>query len=175
MVDNDQRTIEERAVTSHVIPFDFGLRQPVTTRRRIAQQWQEKERLVLVSLALGLLCLAPDLVAAVLARSIMLLSDSLKSANETLAVLFSWLALRQSPTGGARPDFRLRDLDSLPIVRAMNERTSSPAAVTVETLPGAVAALRFAGERRVGDVLAAAPEEAHLVVFLACHPFRSGA
>ncbi|MFN7930731.1 MAG: cation diffusion facilitator family transporter [Blastocatellia bacterium] len=82
-------------MTSHEIPFDFGLRQPVTTRRRIAQQWQEKERLVLVSLALGLLCLAPDLVAAVLARSIMLLSDSLKSASETLAVLFSWLALRQ--------------------------------------------------------------------------------
>jgi cation diffusion facilitator family transporter len=59
----------------------------------------EKERAVLTAVGLGVMVLIPDVIAVVLANSIMLLSDLLKSASETLATFLSWLALRRIRRG----------------------------------------------------------------------------
>jgi ferrous-iron efflux pump FieF len=59
----------------------------------------EKERSVLVGMALGVMVLVPDAIAVVLANSVMLLSDLLKSVAETFATFLSWLALRRVHRG----------------------------------------------------------------------------
>ena len=63
------------------------------------EQFQEKERSVFTGLLLGLLVLVPDLIAVVMANSVMLLSDLLKSGSETIATSFSWIAIRRVRQG----------------------------------------------------------------------------
>jgi len=62
-------------------------------------QFEEKERSVLTGVLLGMLVLVPDVAAVVLANSIMLLSDVLKSGSETIATFLSWLAIRRVRQG----------------------------------------------------------------------------
>jgi ferrous-iron efflux pump FieF len=59
----------------------------------------DKERSVLVGMVLGVGALVPDAIAVVLANSVMLLSDLLKSAAETFATFLSWLTLRRVHRG----------------------------------------------------------------------------
>ena len=54
---------------------------------------------MLVSMGLGVLVLVPDAIAVVMANSVMLLSDLLKSVTETFATFLSWLALRRVHRG----------------------------------------------------------------------------
>ncbi len=62
---------------------------------------REKERMVFTSLAVDALLWIPDIIAAVLAGSIVLYADVLKCANEILATFFAWLTLRKITRGGA--------------------------------------------------------------------------
>jgi cation diffusion facilitator family transporter len=60
-----------------------------------------KERLVFTSLTVDAILWVPDIVAAVLAGSIVMYADVLKCANEILATFFAWLTLRKITRGGA--------------------------------------------------------------------------
>lgn len=76
--------------------------------------YRERERSVGVSLLVDFVLLMPDLVAAVLSQSLTLLADVLKCANELVATLLSWLALRK--IGRGKPyyfDYGLGKLENL--------------------------------------------------------------
>lgn len=68
-------------------------------RRAPDDRGREKERSVLLAMGLGVMVLVPDAIAMVLANSVMLLSDLLKSVSETFATFLSWLALRRVHRG----------------------------------------------------------------------------
>lgn len=83
----------------------------------------EKERSILTGFILGLVALAPDVVAVILANSVMLLSDLLKSASETVATFLSWLAVRKVRRGKTF-DYnygqgKLENISSLAVAGAM--------------------------------------------------------
>jgi len=61
----------------------------------------EKQRTVRTSLIVDFILWIPDVVAAVLSGSIVLLADALKCANEILATFFAWLTLRKMSQGCA--------------------------------------------------------------------------
>jgi ferrous-iron efflux pump FieF len=61
----------------------------------------EKQRTVLTSLIVDFVLWIPDIAAALLSGSIVLLADALKCANEILATFFAWLTLRKMSRGGA--------------------------------------------------------------------------
>lgn len=85
--------------------------------------FREKEKSILTGFVLGLVALAPDVVAVVLANSVMLLSDLLKSASETVATFLSWLAVRKVRRGKTE-DYnygqgKLENISSLAVAGAM--------------------------------------------------------
>jgi cation diffusion facilitator family transporter len=87
------------------------------------EQFKEKERSVLTSFLLGVTVLAPDVLAVILANSVMLLSDVLKSGSETFATLLSWLAIRRVRQGQTF-DYnygqgKLENISSLAVAGAM--------------------------------------------------------
>ena len=61
----------------------------------------EKQRTVLISLIVDFILWIPDVVAAVLAMSIVLFADAVKCANEILATFFAYLTIRKMAKGGA--------------------------------------------------------------------------
>lgn len=76
--------------------------------------YRERERSVGTSLLVDFILLMPDLVAAVLSHSLTLMADVIKCANELLATLLSWLALRKVSRG--KPyyfDYGLGKLENL--------------------------------------------------------------
>ncbi|QQS49155.1 MAG: cation diffusion facilitator family transporter [Acidobacteriota bacterium] len=86
-------------------------------------RFREKERSILTGFILGLVALAPDAVAVILANSVMLLSDLLKSASETVATFLSWLAVRKVRRGESF-DYnygqgKLENISSLAVAGAM--------------------------------------------------------
>jgi cation diffusion facilitator family transporter len=88
-----------------------------------AESFKEKERSVFTGLLLGLLVLVPDIIAVVLANSVMLLSDLLKSGSETVATFLSWLAIRKVRRGKSF-DYnygqgKLENISSLAVAGAM--------------------------------------------------------
>jgi ferrous-iron efflux pump FieF len=88
-----------------------------------ADHFHEKERSVFTSLSLGLLVLVPDVIAVLLANSVMLLSDLLKSGSETVATFLSWLAIRRVRQGQTF-DYnygqgKLENISSLTVAGAM--------------------------------------------------------
>lgn len=68
--------------------------QPSTT-----ESFNAKERAVLIGWLSGFAVLTPDLLAVLLANSVMLLADLLKTASEAVATFLSWLALRRIRQG----------------------------------------------------------------------------
>jgi cation diffusion facilitator family transporter len=85
--------------------------------------FKEKERSIFTSFALGLIVLVPDVVAVILANSVMLLSDLLKSGSETVATFLSWLAVRKVRQGKTF-DYnygqgKLENISSLAVAGAM--------------------------------------------------------
>lgn len=85
--------------------------------------FKEKERSVFTGLLLGLIVLVPDVIAVILANSIMLLSDLLKSGSETVATFLSWLAIRKVRQGKTF-DYnygqgKLENISSLAVAGAM--------------------------------------------------------
>ncbi len=87
------------------------------------EQFVEKERSVFLGLLLGLLVLVPDLIAVILANSVMLLSDLLKSGSETIATFLSYLAIRRVRQGKTF-DYnygqgKLENMSSLAVAGAM--------------------------------------------------------
>jgi cation diffusion facilitator family transporter len=61
--------------------------------------YQEKERSVFTSLLIDFLLFLPDIVAAILANSIIMFADVLKCGSELLATFFAWFALRKISRG----------------------------------------------------------------------------
>lgn len=57
--------------------------------------YRERERSVLTSLVVDFILLLPDVVAAVLAHSLVMMADVLKCINEILATFLSWLAIHK--------------------------------------------------------------------------------
>lgn len=57
--------------------------------------YREREKSILVSLLVDFVLLLPDVVAAILANSLVMLADVLKCINELLATFLSWLALHK--------------------------------------------------------------------------------
>jgi len=57
--------------------------------------YRERERSIVTSLAVDFILLLPDVVAAVLAQSLVMMADVLKCVNELLATFLSWLAIRK--------------------------------------------------------------------------------
>lgn len=85
--------------------------------------FKEKERSILTGFLLGAVALAPDIVAVILANSVMLLSDLLKSGSETVATFLSWLAVRKVRQGRTF-DYnygqgKLENISSLAVAGAM--------------------------------------------------------
>jgi len=85
--------------------------------------FREKEKSILTGFVLGLVALVPDAVAVVIANSVMLLSDLLKSASETVATFLSWLAVRKVRRGKTE-DYnygqgKLENISSLAVAGAM--------------------------------------------------------
>jgi ferrous-iron efflux pump FieF len=60
----------------------------------------DKQRTVLISLIVDFILWIPDVVAAVLAMSIVLFADAVKCANEILATFFAYLTIRKMAKGG---------------------------------------------------------------------------
>lgn len=88
-----------------------------------SEHFREKERSILTSFLLGLVVLIPDLIAVILANSVMLLSDLLKSGSETIATFLSWLAVRKVRQGRTF-DYnygqgKLENISSLAVAGAM--------------------------------------------------------
>jgi ferrous-iron efflux pump FieF len=65
------------------------------------ESFADKQRIVLISLVVDFILWLPDIVAAILSMSIVLLADAVKCANEILATFFSYLTLRKIAKGGA--------------------------------------------------------------------------
>jgi cation diffusion facilitator family transporter len=65
------------------------------------ESFADKQQTVLISLVVDFILWIPDIVAAVLSMSIVLLADAVKCANEILATFFSYLTLRKMAKGGA--------------------------------------------------------------------------
>ncbi|MDD1683315.1 MAG: cation diffusion facilitator family transporter [Methanoregula sp.] len=65
------------------------------------ESFADKQRTVLISLVVDFILWLPDIVAAILSMSIVLLADAVKCANEILATFFSYLTLRKMAKGGA--------------------------------------------------------------------------
>ncbi len=61
--------------------------------------FKEKERSILIGLCFGLLALIPNVFTVILANSVMLFSDLLKTGSETVATFLSWLAIRKANQG----------------------------------------------------------------------------
>lgn len=57
--------------------------------------YREREKSILTSLVVDFILLLPDIVAAVLANSLVMMADVLKCLNELLATFLSWIALRK--------------------------------------------------------------------------------
>jgi cation diffusion facilitator family transporter len=66
-----------------------------------SEGFADKQRTVLISLIVDFILWLPDIVAAVMSMSIVLLADAVKCANEILATFFSYLTLRKMAKGGA--------------------------------------------------------------------------
>ena len=60
-----------------------------------------KERTVLTSLIIDFILWLPDIAAAILSGSVVLLADAVKCANEILATFFAYLTIRKMSRGGA--------------------------------------------------------------------------
>lgn len=85
--------------------------------------FKEKERSILTGMLFGLSALVPDLIAVIMANSVMLLSDLLKSGSETAATFLSWLAVRKVRQGKSF-DYnygqgKLENISSLAVAGAM--------------------------------------------------------
>ena len=61
--------------------------------------YQERTHAVLVSLIIDFVLIGPDIVAAVMAHSVVLFADVLKCCNELLATFLGWLTLRRVAHG----------------------------------------------------------------------------
>ncbi|MBK8316478.1 MAG: cation diffusion facilitator family transporter [Acidobacteria bacterium] len=86
------------------------------------EHFKDKERSILTSFLLGVVVLIPDIIAVILANSVMLLSDLLKSGSETVATFLSWLAVRVRQ--GKTFDYnygqgKLENISSLAVAGAM--------------------------------------------------------
>jgi len=57
--------------------------------------YRERERSIVTSLVVDFILLLPDVVAALLANSLVMMADVLKCINELLATFLSWLAIRK--------------------------------------------------------------------------------
>jgi len=57
--------------------------------------YRERERSVVTSLVVDFVLLLPDVVAAVLANSLVMTADVIKCINELIATFLSWLAIRK--------------------------------------------------------------------------------
>jgi ferrous-iron efflux pump FieF len=66
-----------------------------------SEGFADKQRTVLISLIVDFILWLPDIVAAVMSMSIVLLADAVKCANEILATFFSYLTLRKMAKVGA--------------------------------------------------------------------------
>ena len=76
--------------------------------------YREREKSVITSLVVDFILLLPDIVAAVLANSLVMMADVLKCVNELLATFLSWIALRK--VFGKKPhqfDYGLGKLENL--------------------------------------------------------------
>lgn len=87
------------------------------------EHFKDKERSILTSFLLGVVVLIPDIIAVILANSVMLLSDLLKSGSETVATFLSWLAVRKVRQGKTF-DYnygqgKLENISSLAVAGAM--------------------------------------------------------
>lgn len=87
------------------------------------EHFKDKERSILTSFLLGVVVLIPDIIAVILANSVMLLSDLLKSGSETIATFLSWLAVRKVRQGKTF-DYnygqgKLENISSLAVAGAM--------------------------------------------------------
>lgn len=87
------------------------------------EHFKVKERSILTSFLLGVVVLIPDIIAVILANSVMLLSDLLKSGSETVATFLSWLAVRKVRQGKTF-DYnygqgKLENISSLAVAGAM--------------------------------------------------------
>jgi cation diffusion facilitator family transporter len=85
--------------------------------------FREKERSIFTGMLFGLLSLIPDLIAVIMANSVMLLSDLLKSGSETVASFLSWLTIRKLRRGKSF-DYnygqgKLENISSLAVAGAM--------------------------------------------------------
>lgn len=85
--------------------------------------FKEKENSLLTGFLLGAAALTPDVIAVIIANSVMLLSDTLKSGSETLATFLSWLALRRIRRGKTFEynygQGKLENISSLAVAGAM--------------------------------------------------------
>jgi cation diffusion facilitator family transporter len=93
------------------------------TRINPTDTFKEKERSILTGMLFGLFSLIPDLIAVIMANSVMLLSDLLKSGSETAATFLSWLAVRRVRQGESF-DYnygqgKLENISSLAVAGAM--------------------------------------------------------
>ncbi|MFN0088283.1 MAG: cation diffusion facilitator family transporter [Blastocatellia bacterium] len=94
-----------------------------SSQRGGTDRFVEKERSVFIGLLLGLMVLVPDIIAVMLANSVMLLSDLLKSGSETIATFLSYLAIRRIREGKTF-DYnygqgKLENMSSLAVAGAM--------------------------------------------------------
>jgi cation diffusion facilitator family transporter len=87
------------------------------------ERFKEKERSIFTSFLLGVTALVPSIIAMILANSVMLFSDLLKSGSETVATFLAWLAVRKMRRGRTF-DYnygqgKLENISSLAIAGAM--------------------------------------------------------
>lgn len=76
--------------------------------------YREREKSVAVSLLVDFVLLLPDIAAAVMANSLVMLADVMKCFNELLATLLSWIAMRKIVRGKPRNfDYGLGKLENL--------------------------------------------------------------
>ncbi len=79
---------------------------------------QDKQRLIFTTLLLEVGFLVPDVVAAMLARSLTVWADLLRCGIETLAVFFAWLTIRKVDRASNDPhyEYGLGKLESMSTV-----------------------------------------------------------
>jgi ferrous-iron efflux pump FieF len=71
----------------------------VTINTSALSDYKERERSVLVSFIIDFILILPDIVAAILANSIILFADVLKCGNELIATFLAWLTIRRVSKG----------------------------------------------------------------------------
>lgn len=94
-----------------------------STAEGVSQNAHDKERSLKISLIINLLLFLPDVAAAVIAHSVTLYADLLKTFNELIATLLAWVTIR-SVSRGKSPDFnyglgKLENLASIAVALFM--------------------------------------------------------